>query len=147
MAVNDTVERDRETKQASNHHLIVLVQNERGYQNLNRIITEANSSGFYVKPRTERGFLADNSEGLICLSGCLGSEIPQLLMKGDFSRAIDSSRWFKDVFGDRYYLEVQNHGNRQQDGVNESIQEISDLIDIPIVGTYDSHYTKKDDAI
>ena len=147
MAVNDTVAQDRERKQGSNHHLIVLVQNERGYQNLNRIITEANSSGFYVKPRTEKKFLAAHSEGLICLSGCLGSEIPQLLMGGDFSRAIDSSRWFKDVFGDRYYLEVQNHGNRQQDGVNESILEISDLIDIPIVATNDAHYIKKDDSI
>ena len=147
MAVSETVAEDKERKQTGNHHLIVLVQNERGYQNLNRIITEANSSGFYVKPRTEKRFLAAHSEGLICLSGCLGAEIPQLLMGGDFSRAIDSSRWFKDVFGDRYYLEVQNHGNRQQDGVNESILEISDLIDIPIVATNDSHYTKKDDSI
>src|SRR5882672_1382060 len=97
------------------HHLVLLAKDEIGYKNLTTLATDAHLKGYYYKPRIDKEILAAHKEGLIALSGCLASEIPDLIQQGDLSRARDTIDWFKQTLGaDNFYLELQNHSLAEQ---------------------------------
>ncbi len=137
-------------------HLVVLAKNEVGYHNLIRLVSEAWTEGFYHKPRTDRYSLEKMKEGLIVCSACLGGEVPQLILGGDLKEAEERILWYKQTFGDDYYIELQRHrtdkpnSNREiyseQCIVNEKLIELARKHDIKLVATNDVHFVDEDDA-
>lgn len=137
-------------------HLILLAKNETGYHNLIKIVSKAWTEGFYMHPRTDKKELEAHSEGIICCSACLGGEVPQLIMRGDLTGAREVVRWFKSVFGDDYYLELQRHkatvphANHEtfpkQQEVNAELIKIAQEEGIKLICTNDSHFVNEDDA-
>ncbi len=134
-------------KDKPNYHLTLLAMNHDGYQNLMALSTIANLEGFYYKPRIDRELLATHNEGLICLSGCASSELGEALRQGQYDQAREIAKWYKDVFGDRYYLELQDHGHpkhtslwAEQELINKSLLKLSRELNISGVVTCDAHY-------
>lgn len=134
------------------YHVILLAMNREGYQNLMALSTIANLEGFYYKPRIDRSLLEKHNEGLICLSGCASGEIGDALRQGQYSQAKETAQWYKKAFGDRYYLEIQDHGHPDhpghwtvQKGINDQLIQLSEELDIPCVVTCDAHYLKHSD--
>ena len=122
-------------------HLILLASSEEGYRNLMRLSTIAFLEGFYYKPRLDRQLLKKYNRGLIVLSGCMGGEIGSALQRQDMKQAEETARWYKRVFGDRFYLELQDHpGHELQASVNRQLLELADKLEIEPVVTADSHY-------
>jgi len=139
-------------KDKPNYHLILLAMNQTGYQNLMALSTIANLEGFYYRPRIDRELLAKHNEGLICLSGCASSEIGDQLRQGQYELAKETAQWYKKQFGDRYYLELQDHGHAKhssmwdvQSAINDQLLKLSEELDIPCVVTCDAHYLKHED--
>ena len=129
------------------YHLILLCKNETGYRNLIAMCSLAFTEGFYTKPRIDRDLLRRYREGLICLSGCLAGEIPRKLRSGDFEGAKATALWHSDLFGEgNYYLEIQNHGLREELELIPELQRLSEETGIPLVATNDAHYLEKTDA-
>ena len=129
------------------YHLILLATNLTGYQNLIKLVSKAYLEGFYYKPRMDKELLQEHHEGLIALSGCLSGEIPYLIGQRDMDGAMRVAGEFVEIFGkDRYYLEVQANGLEHQRIANIGLMEIHKKLNIPLVGTNDCHYLKKDDA-
>ena len=129
------------------YHLVLLCKNNIGYQNLAAMVSESWTSGFYTKPRVDKELLEKYSEGIIALSGCLAGEIPQALMHGDYEKAKETALWYKKIFGDgNYYLEIQNHGLKEQLSIEPQLIKLSEETGIPLVATNDAHYIKKEDA-
>lgn len=130
------------------YHLVLLAENNTGYQNLMKIVTLANLEGYYYKPRIDLQILRNHSEGLICLSGCLNGEVPHLLMTNQEAQAERRAREFMEIFGnDRYFLELQMHSKiPEQDKANEKIVALSRKLGLPLVATNDIHYINSDDA-
>ena len=123
------------------YHLVLLCKNETGYRNLIKMISIANREGFYNKPRVDRELLEQYHEGLICLSACLAGEIPQALLNGDFQRAEETARYYRDLFGrENYYIELQNHGIEEQMRILPDLIRLARELDIPLVATNDCHY-------
>ncbi|TXG77412.1 DNA polymerase III subunit alpha, partial [Patescibacteria group bacterium] len=134
------------------YHLIVLAMNNTGYQNLMRLSTIANLDGFYYFPRIDHDLLEQYNEGLIVLSACMGGEIGDALKQDQYDQAKKIATWYKGVFGDRYYLEIQDHGhpdnpmhNPEQQTINEQVLKLGKELDIPIVVTCDAHYLNHED--
>ncbi|OFI07488.1 DNA polymerase III subunit alpha [Clostridium acetireducens DSM 10703] len=127
------------------YHLVLLVKNEKGYKNLMKIVSKASIDGFYYKPRVDHDYLKEHSEGIIALSACLGGEIQSYLLDGNRKKAIETALFYKNVFKDGFYLELQYHGLEEQIKVNEELIKISKELDIPLVATNDVHYIKKED--
>ena len=128
------------------YHLILLAMDERGYRNLLKLNTIAWTEGFYYKPRIDHETLEKHNEGLICLSACIAGEIPRLILSGRKDEAMNRAAWYKGVFGDRFYLEIQRHGIEDEKKVNDVlINEISPALGIPLVCTNDIHYIEKED--
>ncbi|GAA0733804.1 DNA polymerase III subunit alpha [Clostridium oceanicum] len=138
----DIKQNDREN---GTYHLVLLVKNETGYNNLMEIVSSASIDGFYYKPRTDHEFLKEHSEGLIALSACLGGEIQSHILKGNKEKAKNTALFYKDIFKDSFYLELQYHGIEDQLKVNEELVKMSKELDIPLVATNDVHYIKKED--
>jgi DNA polymerase-3 subunit alpha len=141
-------------KDKTYYHLIILAMNNTGYQNLMRLSTIANLEGVYYKPRVDHELLEKYNEGLIILSGCIGGEVGDSLRQGQYDKAVETAKWYKKVFGDRYYLEVQDHGHpdhpakwEEQVGVTEQTIKLSAELDIPCVVTCDAHYLRHEDQI
>lgn len=139
-------------KDKQNYHLILIAMNQTGYQNLMALSTIANLEGFYYRPRIDRELLAKHNEGLICLSGCASSEVGDLLRQGQYEAARETALWYKNQFGDRYYLEIQDHGHSdhpskwaEQESINEQLFNLSKELDIDCVVTCDAHYLKHAD--
>jgi DNA polymerase-3 subunit alpha len=135
------------SKDKQNYHLILLAMNSVGYQNLMRLSTIANLDGFYYKPRVDRELLETYNEGLIVLSACIGGEVGDALRNGQYEQAKTIAMWYKRVFGDRYYLELQDHGHAthpakwdEQVAVNEQLLKLAKELKIPCVLTCDAHY-------
>ena len=129
------------------YHLVLLCENETGYKNLIAMVSKAWTEGFYTKPRIDRELLSKHSEGLIALSGCLAGEVSSALMRGDYNGAKETALWYKELFGeDRYYLEIQNHGLREQLEINPDLIRLSRETGIPLVATNDCHYLAKEDS-
>lgn len=128
------------------NHLILLAKDNEGYKNLTKLVSIGFTEGFYYKPRIDKEVLEKYHKGLICCSACLAGELPQAILKGDMLEAEKTAMWFKNVFGEDYYLEIQNNGINEQVLVNQKLVELSHKLDIPLVATNDSHYLKKEDA-
>ena len=128
-------------------HLILLAKDDKGYDNLCKLNAEAFKNGFYYKPRIDYELLAKYHEGLVCLSACLAGDVPQLIMKHQYDEAEKLVKWFKDLFGEDYYLELQNHFLPEQIEVNEKLREYSKKYDIKTVATNDVHYIYKEDSV
>ncbi len=130
----------------SGHHLVLLCKNETGYRNLCYMVSESFINGFYSKPRIDMQLLRDHHDGLIALSGCVGGYIPQMILAGSISEAEAYAAEMKNLFGDDFYLEVQNHGLDDERRVIYVLKMISNKYDIPLVATNDVHYLEKNDA-
>ena len=128
------------------YHLTLLAADDAGYKNLARISTKGWLEGFHYSPRSDWELVAEHSEGLICLSGCLSAEIPRLITAGDLAGARRKVGQYRELFGDRFYLELQDHGLEGQERLNDELVAIGREMGIKWVATNDSHYTKKDDA-
>ncbi|AWG42945.1 DNA polymerase III subunit alpha [Candidatus Borreliella tachyglossi] len=128
------------------YHLILLAKNELGYKNLLKLTSISYLEGFYYRPRIDKGDLEKYSEGLICTSACIGGIIPQLIIANRFDDARNEILWFKSIFGDDFYLELQRHGIKQQDIVNERLIAYSRELNVPLTVSNDSHYVNKEDA-
>ena len=129
------------------HHLVLLCENNTGYQNLIQMVSRGWTEGFYTKPRIDKELLEKHHEGLIALSACLAGEIPSLLMKGDYEGAKSTALWYKEVFGEgKYFIEIQNHGLREQLEIMPDLVRLSKETDIPLVATNDAHYLTKEDS-
>ena len=132
---------------AESRHLVLLCRNEEGYRNLSYMVSKAFVEGFYIKPRVDMDLLRSHSRGLIALSACLAGEIPKRLMNGSYDAARDYALEMRDIFGeDGFYLELQDHGIREQAVVNEGLLRIHQETGIPLVCTNDCHYLAPEDA-
>lgn len=128
------------------YHLVLLVKNNQGYKNIVKLASKAHIEGFYMKPRINWELLEQYHEGLICSSACLGGEVLQNLLKGDYEKAKATAKRFKDLFGEDYYIELQDHGLEEQKRTNPNLIRIAKELDIKMIITNDSHYLKKEDA-
>lgn len=147
---------DKKDKSDNGYHLIVLAKNLKGYHNLVKLVSRAWTEGFYYKPRTDREDLKAHREGLIVCSACLGGEVPQFLLHDEIEAAEERVRWYKDVFGDDYYLELQRHHTNkpnantevypEQCKVNEQLVRIARKYGIKLICTNDVHFVNEDDA-
>lgn len=148
---------DKEGKHdSSGYHLIVLAKNNVGYHNLIKLVSRAWTEGFYSRPRTDREELKKHHEGLIIASACLGGEVPQKIMSGDLEGAEEAIRWYKDIFGDDYYLELQRHkatvprANHEtyplQQHVNKQLIEYAKKYGIKLICTNDVHFVNEENA-
>ena len=139
-------------KDKARYHLILLAMNETGYKNLMLLSTKANLEGMYYKPRIDHDLLKELNEGIIALSGCASGELAESLRIGNYEEAKRIASWYKEVFGDRYYLELQDHGHLEsparwevQTDINTQLEKLSTELDIPCVVTSDGHYLSHDD--
>ena len=137
---------DKEPEDKKYYHLILLAKNNKGYQNLSKLVSIGFTEGYYYKPRIDLEVLEKYHEGLICLSACLASSINQAILNGDMEKAEEIALWFKNLFQDDYYIELQNNGVKEQVMVNQRLVQIARKHNIPIVGTNDAHYLKKEYA-
>ena len=129
------------------YHLTLLAENETGYRNLLRLVSQAYLEGFYHRPRMDKQLLAEHADGILCLSGCLSSELGVLLLNGQRSLARNAAGEMRDIFGpDRYFVEVQDHGLADQRRIMAEQIAIASELAVPVVATNDLHYTRKDDA-
>ena len=128
-----------------NYHLTVLCMNERGYRNLSRLVTRGYFEGFYRRPRVDHEMLSEHNEGLIVLSGCMSSELSQAIFKKDLKEQARIASTYKEIFGDRYYLEVQAIGLEEQRRVNRGLRKIGERLGIKLAATNDCHFLTRED--
>jgi DNA polymerase-3 subunit alpha len=127
-------------------HLVLLAKNLDGYRNLLKLVSRASLEGYYYKPRIDRALLAEHAGGLIALSACYSGEPSRAILESDFLRAREAAAWYREVFGEDYFLELQEHGNADDQVVNKGLIEIHKQLGIPLVVTNDSHYSVKEEA-
>ena len=128
------------------NHLILLAKNNQGYKNLSKLVSLGFIDGYYYKPRIDLEILEKYSEGLVCLSACLAGAVNQALLNGQTEKAEEIALWHKRVFGEDYYIELQNNGIKEQVLANQKLVQLARKLDIPLVATNDAHYLKKEDA-
>ncbi|EDX71746.1 hypothetical protein MC7420_2412 [Coleofasciculus chthonoplastes PCC 7420] len=136
---------DKTKKKQRKYHQVVLAKNTQGYKNLVKLTTISHlkgiqGTGIFQRPCINKEFLQQYRDGLIVTSGCLGGEVPQAILKGDVQKARELAQWYKEVFGDDYYLEIQDHGSIEDRIVNVEIVKIARELEIKIVATNDSHF-------
>ncbi len=128
-------------------HLVLLCENNEGYQNLIKMVSLSFIDGFYSKPRVDKELLEKYHGGIIALSACLAGEIPRCLTNGDYAAALDTALWYKQCFGeDNFFLEIQDHGLDEQRRINPQLIRLSRETNIPLVATNDVHYIERGDA-
>ncbi|MEM9352263.1 MAG: DNA polymerase III subunit alpha [Planctomycetota bacterium] len=137
----------------SSYHLTLLAQNRTGFQNLVKMSSRAFLEGFYHKPRIDRELLADHSEGIVCLSGCVSGEFSRTLLTGSgpaveeqIEQAQEIAAWYHSVFGDRYFIEIQDNGLEIQRQARVAANEVAQRMGLPVVATSDAHYVNQEDA-
>ena len=140
----DIEERNKDNNPCN--HLILLAKDKTGYQNLIKLTSIAWCKGKYVKPRINHELIEKHHEGLICLSACLAGEVLQSMLKNDLDSAYETAKWYKNIFGEDYYIELQDHGLEEQKRTNPQLIKLAKDLDIKLVITNDSHYLRKDDA-
>ena len=128
------------------NHLILLAKNNNGYKNLSKLVSIGFTEGYYYKPRIDLETLEKYHEDLICCSACLAGSIPQAILNGNMEKAEETAMWYKNLFGEDYYLEIQTNTLKEQSLVNQKLVELSRKLNIPLVATNDAHYTRKEDA-
>ena len=131
---------------SSGNHLILLCKNEIGYRNLCYMVSMSFIDGFYSRPRIDMELLAEHHEGLIALSGCVAGKIPQSILAGDIGEAESAAIELKNIFGEDFYLEIQNHGLDDERKVAYALKLMSSKLGIPLVATNDVHYLERSDA-
>ena len=147
---------DRGDKSDNGYHLIVLAKNNQGYHNLVKLVSQSWTEGYYFKPRTDREALARHKEGLIVCSACLGGEIPQFILNGDIEEAEKRMLWYKEIFGEDYYIELQRHRTFKQNANTETYEEqvrVNDILiplahkhNIKLIASNDVHFVNEEDA-
>jgi DNA polymerase-3 subunit alpha len=136
----------------SSYHLTLLAQNRTGFQNLMKLASRAYLEGMYVKPRIDHELLQEYNEGIICLSGCVSSEFSKAILRGEgnddahLKQAEEVAAWFHKIFGDRYFIEIQNNGVEIQRRQMEGAVEIAQRMGLPLVATSDAHYVEQEDS-
>src|SRR5487761_905669 len=136
----------------ASYHLTLLAQNQAGFKNLIKLASAAFLEGFYRKPRIDKELLAAHHEGLVCLSGCVSGEFSRALLRGqtaepDLKEAMEIAGWFQKLFGDRYFIEIQNNGLEIQRMAMEGAVEVARRMGLPLVATSDAHYVHREDAV
>ena len=133
-------------------HITLLAMNEKGFENLCRLMTIAETDGKYYKPRIDHRVMEEYNEGIICCSGCAGSEISMAIRADDDKRTMELVKWYSEVYKDRFYLEMQDHGHpdspthwSEQTKINNKLMEISKETGLPLVVTCDGHYLRHED--
>ena len=147
---------DRGDKSDNGYHLIVLAKNNQGYHNLVKLVSQSWTEGYYFKPRTDREALARHKDGLIVCSACLGGEIPQFILNGDIEEAEKRMLWYKEIFGEDYYIELQRHRTFKQNANTETYEEqvrVNDILiplahkhNIKLIASNDVHFVNEEDA-
>ncbi|CAL1125412.1 unnamed protein product [Cladocopium goreaui] len=138
--------------QEGTYHLTLLAQNKTGFKNLLRMASSAYLEGFYRKPRIDRELIEAHNEGIICLSGCVSGEFSRAILRGngspelDLNQAMDVARWFHELFGDRYFIEIQNNNLDIQQQAMEGAVDVAKKLGLPLVATSDAHYVNREDA-
>ncbi len=130
-------------------HLTLLARNYTGFANLLKLATAASLEGFYFRPRIDKDLLAEHNEGLICLSGCASGELSRTLLAGgeaNFEKALEIANWYREIFGERYFLEIQNNNLDIQREAMEGTVRLAEATGIPLVATNDVHYVDREDA-
>ena len=128
------------------NHLILIAKNNNGYKNLSKMVSIGFTEGYYYKPRIDKETLEKYHEDIICCSACLAGEVNQAILNDDLEKAKEVASWYKKIFGEDYYLEIQNNGIKEQVLVNQKLIQLGKELNIPIVATNDAHYLKKEDA-
>ncbi len=126
------------------YHLTILVKNDEGYHNLTKLVSAGHLEGFYYKPRIDHELLEQHNKGLICLSGCFKGELAYHLGLGRKKEALEMAKWYKSIFGENYYIEIQHHQKKE---IIDSLVDIARELDIPLVATHDSHYLRSNDML
>ena len=134
-------------KGGSYNHLVLLAKDFTGYKNLVKLVSIGFIDGFYYKPRINYELLEKHHEGLIAMSACLAGDINQSLLYGKYDEAVDKAKYLKGIFGEDFYLEIQDHGMEEQQRINPDIVKLGKQLEIELVATNDSHYTKPGDHI
>ncbi len=139
------------TKKGSNqrnyNHLVLLAKNDIGYKNLMKLVSLGHTEGFYYKPRIDRELLVQYKEGLVALSACLSGVVNEPLVRGNYEEAKRNALWFKEQFGDDWYLELQNHGLPEDEAVLEGVPRIAAECGIKMIVSNDCHYIRKEHAV
>lgn len=131
-----------------NYHLLLLAKDMTGYRNLLKIASHSQTEGYYYKPRVDHDFLAKHAEGLICTTGCLGAEVPNLLLQGKENEAYERLGWYSEVFGkENFFIELQEHTIEELRPINSTLVPWADKFGLPLLATNDVHYVKEGDAI
>ncbi len=142
--------RDRLDKSAANReysHLILLCENNTGYQNLMKLVSEGFLTGYYYRPRIDYNLIRQHSQGLICLSACLSGDLPKLLLQGRYDDAEAYVREMQDIFGEKnFYVEIMDHGIREEKIVMPRLISLAREMNVPLVATNDCHYLEEKDA-
>ena len=147
--INGSID-DPQPKKERRYHLVVLAKNQIGYENLVKLTTLSHLNGvrgrgIFSRPCIDKAILKKYSEGLICSTACLGGEIPQAILKGRNDVAREIASWYKEIFNDDFYLEIQDHGSIEDRIVNSEIVKISEELGIDVIATNDAHYVSKND--
>ena len=144
--------KDAANSKEASYHLTLLAQNRTGFRNLVKLASAASLEGFYYKPRIDKELLEAHNEGIICLSGCVSSELSHSLIKGgadveDFREAREIAAWFHKLFGERYFVEIMNNGVEIQRLQLEAAVDLAKKLGLPLVATSDAHYVQREDAV
>ena len=144
VAPNSRFDRELSGGEDRYHHLILLAENNTGYENLTRIVSRGFMDGFYYRPRVDRELLSEYHEGLICTSACLAGEVQRFLVRNMYEEAKACALSYQEIFGEgNYFLELQDHGLPEQKKVNQGLMRLHAETGIPLVATNDSHYIFK----
>ncbi|MCZ6704989.1 MAG: DNA polymerase III subunit alpha [Bacteroidetes bacterium] len=151
IAPGSRLQKEAGSMKEASYHLTLLAQNKTGFRNLMKMASVAYLEGFYFKPRIDKELLADHSEGIVCLSGCVSGELSRTLLRAggddsDLGQALEIARWFHGVFGDRYFIEIQNNGVEIQRLAMEGSMRVAEKLGLPLVATSDAHYADREDA-
>lgn len=128
------------------HHLVLLAKNNTGYKNLVKIASKSAVDGYYYKPRVNHALIEQHAEGVICLSACIQGEVARSVINNQYDEALEFAKYYKSLFGDDYYIELQDHGLPEEEKANNGLLKIAKELNIKTVITNDSHYLKKEDA-
>ncbi|MEE4312639.1 MAG: DNA polymerase III subunit alpha [candidate division KSB1 bacterium] len=136
----------KDDKRDTSYHLVLLAKDFTGYRNLMKLTSIGFTEGFYYKPRIDKEVLMEHRDGLVALSACLKGEVSRMILKEGMEKAVETAGLYKEMFGDDYYLEIQNHGIPEENTVLNAMREVSAKTGVPLVATNDIHYLKKEHA-
>ena len=138
--------RDRTPNERTANHLVLIARNNAGYRNLLQLVTRSHLEGFHYRPRIDKELLHEHREGLICLSGCPSAEVPMLLADGNYDAAKEQVGWYRELFGENYFLELQQHEHIEQlPRINDGLIRLHGDTGIPLLVTNDAHYVRQSD--